>query len=214
MMSAYEDLEATIFNLLHGFYRQSFNSLRSTLELITVGSCLQITNQQQAGEEWALGIKDISFGNACDSLQKTEKIKQLEINLLKETEDTLFGRKDPKQNLEAGWLRRLYSKLSKYSHASPGYTNGDLWQSNGPIFNIESFKKVVECYQEVLIACVLLVKIAKTRFTPGRDGIAILSDLFDLKVAKDTVVLEKSINYLFNDRKAVALNKQLIKITD
>jgi hypothetical protein len=39
MLDAGSDLENSIFNALHGYYRAGFSALRSALELITIGAC-------------------------------------------------------------------------------------------------------------------------------------------------------------------------------
>ena len=200
MLEVYDDLEAVIFNLLHGYYKQSFQALRSVLDNTVIGSYLETTGQKILGEEWITGQGEIRFGDACTSLQNYPAINELE-SFLKKENDNLFQPKH--KSYQGGLARRLFSNLSKYSHSRPGHTNGDLWQSNGPVFDYESFMQVVKSHNEVLLVCILLVKIVKEKFTPGSDNLITLSILCNVDSIKETNVLKNAIAYIFKENLAL-----------
>ena len=43
MLDAHEDLQASLFDSLHGYYRTAFSALRNVIELMTIGACSAIT---------------------------------------------------------------------------------------------------------------------------------------------------------------------------
>lgn len=198
MKWAYEEFDAAIFNLLHGYYKQSINALRSVLDIIIVGTYLETLDAETKkleGDKWVGGRIEIKFGNGCDRLQKNDFIQRLEKHLEQKTDDSLFRQKNSNQGYDGGYIRRLYAKLSKYAHSEPGHTNGALWRRKGPILNASSFNLAGEYYCEILILCIALVKIFKEDFTPGGDGLVTLSRLCNLPIVKRKAVLAEVINF-------------------
>lgn len=57
---------------------------------------------------------------------------------LKVCADNFFRRKSPADN--GGVVRRLFKRLSKFTHGTPGFTDADMRNSNGPIFVPETFE--------------------------------------------------------------------------
>jgi hypothetical protein len=67
MLDANDDLQASMFDALHGYYRAGFSALRNALELMTIGTCGAIRNSQQY-TNWRHGSVEFKFGTACDQL--------------------------------------------------------------------------------------------------------------------------------------------------
>ena len=64
--------------------------------------------------------------------------------------------------LGRAWLGQgLYGQLSNYADSRPGFTSGDLWSSNGPVYDTAAFHRCLDIQIETFAACYLLTKIAK-----------------------------------------------------
>ena len=95
-------------------------------------------------------------------------MKSLNDHLRSTIPDSLF---DPKQpNQKAGWARRLYSTLSDYSHARPGHTDGDMRESNGPIYVPKAFFQAARMHVEVAALIFILVKLCRREFVLSEGG--------------------------------------------
>lgn len=68
-------------------------------------------------------------------------------------EPGLFGRNPD------GLLQRAYAKLCRYSHSRPGHTNGDIRQSNGPVFVGGGFTRFREDLCDTIALCYVRYKI-------------------------------------------------------
>ncbi len=158
MLDAADELQAAIFNALHGFYRPSVGCARNALELVAVGSACQALNLNRRYKDWRDGTADFGFGSACDQLSSAERALGLKNVLAAKANDNLFDQKT--QNSEGGWIRRLYAKLCDYAHSRPDFTSGDLWSSNGPVYVTEAFHLCFEMQIETFAACYILTKIA------------------------------------------------------
>ncbi len=167
MLECSEDFAASMFTLLHGFYRQSIGTLRSALE-ITVFACLcRVTNDLQKWKEFEDGRAEIEFGKCRHALRQVSSIKALEERARSVTRRTLFADRngaDP-----GGWVTSLYSRLSQYIHAGGTTSNGSMWESNGPVYSAQGMKAAYHCYLETYALLLLLVNIAdKTVEIPGK----------------------------------------------
>ena len=67
MLDANDDLQASLFDSLHGYYRTAFSALRNVIELMTIGTCGVLT-RTPLYEEWRKGSTEFKFGTACDLL--------------------------------------------------------------------------------------------------------------------------------------------------
>jgi hypothetical protein len=67
MLDANDDLQASMFDALHGYYRTGFSALRNVLELMTIGTCGAFQNSQQ-DKNWRDGSAEFKFGTACNQL--------------------------------------------------------------------------------------------------------------------------------------------------
>ena len=59
-----------------------------------------------------------------------------------------------------GVLRALYSNVCRYAHSQPGFSNIDIWQSNGPVFIPRAFTQFWLDYCDTSLACFALLKLA------------------------------------------------------
>jgi hypothetical protein len=70
-----------------------------------------------------------------------------------------------------GWVDRVYARLSAYSHARPFYTdgggakvptaNGEIWESNGPVYVSGAFELWHRLHLDVVMMCALLLALAE-----------------------------------------------------
>lgn len=67
MLDAGDDLQSSMFNALHGYYRAAFAGLRNVLEAVTIGTCGTLAGSPQYAN-YRAGSTEFSFGNACDQL--------------------------------------------------------------------------------------------------------------------------------------------------
>lgn len=125
---ANDEFQAATYCALVGYYRVAFSCLRNVLEQVTIATQLAISNDTRGFADWRNGEDRIRFGWAADMLPKNPDADALEQHLRAANKDSLFNQ-SPK-----GLARRLFDKLSKYTHGSPGFADGDSRQSNGPIF--------------------------------------------------------------------------------
>ncbi len=125
---ATDEFQAAAYAALVGYYRVAFSCLRNVLEQTTIAAQLAATNNQQDFADWRNGEDRIRFGWAADMLPKNPAADALEQHLRRTVADSLFNQ-SPK-----GLARRLFVEFSKYTHGAAGFTDGELRQSNGPIF--------------------------------------------------------------------------------
>ncbi len=137
ILDAADEFQAATFNALHGYYRQGISCLRNALEQVTPGTYCQVEGQGAEFEQWRTGQTKIAFGHACDTLAGAASMQSLNTHMQTVLHDSLFNQKA--KTSRGGWARRLYTNLSDYSHTRPGFTNVDMWASNGPIYVQEAF---------------------------------------------------------------------------
>ena len=163
-LTASDEFDAATFNALHGFYRPSIGCARNALEVMTVGCACQTLNLHKEFKAWQDGCEEFWFRDACKLLMEAESLRKLREVLADRSHDSLFdkGTRDACGGLVGrGWVRRLYDHLCKYSHSRPGFTSGDLWRSNGPVYDTAAFQLCFDIQIEIFAACYLLTKIAK-----------------------------------------------------
>ena len=154
---AVEHFQASIYNAMTGYYRFGFTSLRAIVENMTIGTYFHITDAQHEFGAWLAG-EEFWFGRVANDLMQHAHIVDLEQKLEAATGDSLYCRRtstDP-----GGFVRRLFGELSKYAHGAPGYNDGDMWRSNGPIFVSQVFQKWGETFLTVYSLTVLLSRLA------------------------------------------------------
>jgi hypothetical protein len=160
MLDAADEFAAATFNALHGYYRQACGCLRNALEVITTATACQVTGRADLLAKRKAG--ELGFGAACDALQTAPALDALRNQLTTHLGDNIFDQKT--KTAPGGWARRLYSTLSGFEHSSPSCRNGDMWQSNGPVFAPKAFKATASSFLETSSLCFLMVKMARPRF--------------------------------------------------
>lgn len=148
MRDVSDELYATTFELLHGFYRQAASSLRSCLELMLDGCCKAVSQTSASADS------RFSFKACAVAIRSNARVQAVDNNLESRCGVRLFG--DLSQPAGAGWFGDLYGRLSESTHARPGRTLGDTWKSNGPIYVGEAVRDLHEIFFEtVCAACIL-----------------------------------------------------------
>ena len=177
MLDAGDDFQSATYTSLTGFYRLSVAALRSALELITIATWAQLCGRDAEYRAWRLGKSTLSFGQACDGLiANTSKLRK---HLRSIVNDTLFDQKTPTS--EGGFARRIYEGLSNFSHSRPGYADGDLRGSNGPIYVRSAFRHVAWMHFETIGLCYVLVLLARPAATIPRAVIDLFDDVARVK---------------------------------
>jgi hypothetical protein len=176
--TAIDEVQASIYNALVGFYRLAFSSLRNILEQMTIGLHLELAHNQEIFSDWLNGDPELKFGWAADNVTHHPSIQKLESCLTPMIYDNLFQQKSPKK--KAGLARRLFSELSQFTHGGPAFTNGDLWDgSNGPIFVPKAFEKWSVTFAKTYALGVLEAKLAQPKITVLGSGSRLtVRDLF------------------------------------
>jgi hypothetical protein len=158
MTDATDELQASTYNALTGYYRVAFSTLRNIVENLTVGLQWQLLPNTAAFNAW-LGGKELKFANdGADLLHNHPSIASLEANLQATIHDDFFRQKNGSD--DGGFARRLFASLSKYTHGRAGHTDADMRKSNGPIFLGNVFLQWAAMYLQVLAYSVLLSKLA------------------------------------------------------
>jgi hypothetical protein len=160
MLDARSDLENSIFNALHGYYRAAFSALRSALELMAIGACGSFANNRQIYAEWRSGAAKFSFDAASSRLAAEPMLDRFN-GELRRSGQSLFDPKDRTRGFAGGHARQLYGELCDYAHSRPGFADGDLWCSNGPIYVAEVFRNWQRAWLHTLSLCAVLVTLAR-----------------------------------------------------
>jgi hypothetical protein len=157
MLDAGDDFQSATYTALTGFYRLAVSALRSALEQMTIATWAQVSHKEAEYGVWRLGKSTFSFGQACDGLiGPTMKLRE---ELRATVNDSLFDQKT--ESGEAGFARRIYDGLSNFSHARPGYSDGDMRRSNGPIYVKSAFNHVSWIEFETMGLCFMLLLLAR-----------------------------------------------------
>lgn len=170
MLDAHDDLQASIFDSLHGYYRTAFSALRNAIELMTIGTCGAIT-KTPLYREWRDGSTEFKFGTACDLLANEASLNTFNGSVRAAGHQSLW---DPKREPSlGGYGRRLYREMCDFAHSRPGFTDADLRCSNGPIYVHEVFRDWYYAYLRAISFCSIMMFLAR----PNGDRSA-FADLF------------------------------------
>jgi hypothetical protein len=170
MLDAFDDLQSSIFNALHGYYRAGFSALRNVLEVMTVGTCGSLSGSQQHAS-YRAGSTEFSFGAACEQLSHESRLDWFNSSMRAAGYQSLWDPRDAL--LPGGFARRLYRELCNYAHTRPGYTEADLWESNGPIYAVKVFRDWYYAFLRTVLICSISILLGR----PGADR-APVADLF------------------------------------
>jgi hypothetical protein len=146
MLDAADCLQSSTFDFLHGYFRSSISNLRSALELIAVGVLGNVCPDDEVYLLWKDGSADLAFPASRRRLHR--RLKKGYAGLL----------------LHDGWAIKQYYEMCGYAHSRPRTSDGDLWNSNGPVYNGEAISKVMGMQLFTYASCYLLVRIGRPRF--------------------------------------------------
>jgi len=176
MRDVSDELYATTFELLHGFYRQAASSLRSCVELMLDG-CSKAVSKTSASAS-----PRFSFKASAGTIRSNARVQEVDSKLETNCGVRLFG--DLTQPVGAGWFGDLYGRLSELVHARPGRTLGDTWKSNGPIYVGEAVRDLHEVFFETVCAACVLACLGRPslRFTKELDRALIATKVSPTKI--------------------------------
>lgn len=165
MLDAYDEIQASIYTSLTGFYRFSVGGMRNVLELVTIGCWAEVCGKKEEFRDWRKGNIQLNLGLACDGL--IGDTASLESHLKATVNDTLFSQKTP--TTRAGYVRRIFSGISEYAHSRPRFTDSHFRESNGPIYVKSAFNHVAWVHFETIAITYVLAMIArpKMRVSPA-----------------------------------------------
>lgn len=102
-----------------------------------------------------------AFGNMVERLEQASALETSEHKL---GNPGLLGKRPP------GVLRLVYENLCRYAHSRPGHTNGDIWQSNGPVFVGRGFTQFWIDFCDAVALCYVLYKIGRPELQLPEDA--------------------------------------------
>ncbi len=164
MIEVINEPDASLYNMLVGFYRQAIDSLRIILDSVSVGAYCQLTSQVNVLQSWLDGNDEVKFNAAATGLHGALETNQLHDHLFRTVHFGFVDQAHRGQAYPGGWVRQLYQKLSKYSHGRPLYNNTSLWQSNGPIYVGRAVAIVTGLFIETFVASYIIVKLCRPDF--------------------------------------------------
>lgn len=161
LLLIYDSFNSSIFNSLNGYYRESFSSLRSVLELVI----LVIIDKKKFHEDW-MNSKEIHYKK---ELERSTNIIKLN-NLLKSKGEGEYSL----------WIINYMHELSGYIHVLKNKSNYDLWKgSTGPIFVEETFLKFYKNYINILSILYISVLLNIKNNPPRNEANNIIENFFD-----------------------------------
>jgi len=170
MLDATDDMQASFFDALHGYYRTAFSALRNVIELMSIGTCGALTKTPLYAE-WKKGTTEFKFGMACDLLSRDASLAGFNQGLRSKGHESLWDAR--RGGSQGGYSRRLYRNMCDFAHSRPGFTDGDLRASNGPIYVARVFGEWYFAFLRTTSLCAVLKLLAR----PTGDRAA-FADLF------------------------------------
>ncbi|APC08565.1 hypothetical protein [Neomoorella thermoacetica] len=162
-LDANDDLQASIYMMLTGFYRQSISTLRMVLEEVLAGVYFRAFPDSTKVQQWANGLREgqLWINRIRKDLSGKEPYCFFETG-----EYILLGK--------GGWVDFLYSRLCGFTHGRPFYTDEEgnqvptsnigLWGgSNGPVFEPRSVRLWSAFFFDTVLLCLMFVGLAEKR---------------------------------------------------
>ena len=147
-----DEFDAAPFIAAHGFYRQATAGLRNALEVMTNACRYAVADDEIGYKAWRENLSEPpKFGNSADIIGHKPAGRGLDQQLAGQG---LFKQKPD------GVLRALYHDVCRYAHSRPGFSNGSIWQSNGPVFVPRAFTQFWLDFCDTSLACFVLLKLA------------------------------------------------------
>jgi hypothetical protein len=153
MLDAGEALQCTNFLLLHGYYRAAMAELRVALELVMIGAYGNLKPDDPSYVVWRASGSEVGF---------TRFRKRLHGMLRKDQCKWLAADEE--------FPDQTFRQLSNFTHSRPNSSDGELWESNGPVFAQNATTLVFFTTVRVYAICYLLVRIARPCFILPRDS--------------------------------------------
>jgi hypothetical protein len=164
-LSASDELQASAYFALTGFYRQAIATMRPALEGVLAGAFFRVTPDPIALKRWADGDAEgkLWVRSIRDRLAEVDPYRALDL-----------GFSGPASIWEKeGWINWLYGMLSGFEHGRPfrmdtyggqiPTTNGELWKSNGPIYTSTAFGLWYRLFIDATLALLILVALSEPR---------------------------------------------------
>jgi len=164
MIEVINEPDASLYNMLVGYYRQAIDTLRIILESVNIGAYCQLTKKGNLLQGWLDGNEELKFNEIATGLHGALETKQLHDHLYRTVHFGFIDQANRGRAYPGGWVRQLYQKLSKYSHGRPLYNNIELWQSNGPIYVGRAVAIVTGLFIETFVASYIIVKLCRPDF--------------------------------------------------
>ena len=158
----------------------SFTSLRAIVENITIALQLELSRDRKKYRAWLDGDQELKFGNAASQVHVDPRVAPIETHLVGRIGNDLFRQKHGAQR--HGHVRELFSTLSKYAHAHPGYTDFDLWESSGPVFSARAFVEWANAFAATYAFAVLALRLGLPGIRQLDGDYRTLKELFDAPV--------------------------------
>jgi hypothetical protein len=105
---------------------------------MSIGLELELNSDSMRFNSWRNGDIELNMRWAAGALPSHSVVSSIENHCKKVSADNFFRQRSPTDN--GGVVRRLFKKLSKFTHGTPGFTDAGMRNSNGPIFVPESFQ--------------------------------------------------------------------------
>jgi hypothetical protein len=148
MLNAEACFQASTFDMLHGYYRSALSDLRTAMELVAIGTLGNLKPADLDYHRWQR--------QNIGSLPLSSSIKKLRRATEPSVAELVF-----KPN---GWMDKFYQELCAYAHCRPDASDGEMWASNGPVYDTRAFNKVFKLQLSTYGACYVLVKIGRPGF--------------------------------------------------
>ena len=155
MLDASDCFQSSTFDFLHGYYRSAISGLRSAPELTAVGVLGNLVPDNVVYLKWKGGLADLAFPACRRTLQR--RLRNNYAGLLEHD----------------GWALAAYYQMCGYTHSRPKSSDGDLWQSNGPVYNATAISQVTDFQLSTYACCYLLIRIGRPQFRLGKESRAL-----------------------------------------
>ena len=177
MLDIADDFSASLFNLVHGFYKQAIASLRNALEVTMIACDCELGDAPGRWKKWQDG-KEIGFKDAREKFSKRLAIAPREASVIGSTRSSLVTDlpDSPKSKACKSWVQNLYGRLSTFSHSGGNSSNSFLWNSTGPVYSEEGMRASYRFYLETHAILVLLLSVTRTDFTTPKSSMILFGD--------------------------------------